>query len=212
MHGAAHAGYVIAIHRHDLFVTFTNTTTGLTSAEDVVVFALANAEASQSIASTMLAQYTPALLVSIERCGLSRLGTYLNCRGVDISAHTAMIDYLFTLKPAGTPFDYLLLWCLLQQGPCRSALATAGTRSAWVTFPLSCRTCHSCIQCYHVIRARPQSTTLFSHQRPTGVCLRCTPHIQPITCRRVRAYRGTERAGAAHHAPIRPRRYASPPC
>jgi hypothetical protein len=46
-------------------------------------------------AREMLARYGPALLISIERCGRTADGHYLNMRGLDVSMETAQVDFLF---------------------------------------------------------------------------------------------------------------------
>ena len=61
----------------------------------VVDFPIAAADASHQFASELLSSLNPSLLISIERCGLTKDGTYLNMRGVDISPHTARVDYMF---------------------------------------------------------------------------------------------------------------------
>ena len=66
----------------------------------VVDFPIADDNASSRFASELLSTLGPSLLISIERCGLSKDGTYLNMRGVDISAHTARIDHLFFQHPS----------------------------------------------------------------------------------------------------------------
>ena len=65
----------------------------------VVDFPIADDGASRQFASDLLSRYEPQLLISIERCGLTRDGTYLNMRGVDISDHTARVDHLFLQHP-----------------------------------------------------------------------------------------------------------------
>ena len=50
---------------------------------------------SSQFASELLSRFDPSLVISIERCGLTKDGTYLNMRGVDISPHTARLDHLF---------------------------------------------------------------------------------------------------------------------
>ena len=51
-----------------------------------------------------VAHQSPFHASSSHLLGFSRHGTYLNCRGIDISAHTAKIDYLFTEKSACETF------------------------------------------------------------------------------------------------------------
>lgn len=61
----------------------------------VLDFPITTAEDSQKFAQSVLERYQPSLLVSIERCGVTARGRYLNSRGVDISAQTARLDTLF---------------------------------------------------------------------------------------------------------------------
>ena len=62
---------------------------------DVIEFPVDGVVASKKHAKAILEQVKPSLLISIERCGRTREDTYLNMRYVDISAHTARLDYLF---------------------------------------------------------------------------------------------------------------------
>ncbi|MFN3974835.1 MAG: DUF4392 domain-containing protein [Dehalococcoidia bacterium] len=62
---------------------------------EVVDFPIAPADESQKIAQDLLRRYQPSLLISTERCGLTRQGVYRNMRGVDITPYTARLDYLF---------------------------------------------------------------------------------------------------------------------
>ena len=62
---------------------------------EVVDFPITHVEASRKIASDILARLSPALLISIERCGRTKDDTYLNMRDADITPHTARVDYLF---------------------------------------------------------------------------------------------------------------------
>ncbi len=66
---------------------------------DIVDFPITDAPSSRHYASEVLATYNPALLIAIERCGLTQAETYLNMRGRDISATTARIDELFLQHP-----------------------------------------------------------------------------------------------------------------
>jgi hypothetical protein len=65
----------------------------------VVDFPICDDNASRQFASELLSRFEPSLLISIERCGLTGDGMYLNMRGVDISPHTARIDHLFLQHP-----------------------------------------------------------------------------------------------------------------
>lgn len=51
------------------------------SAADILSFPITDAAASRQYAQDLLAQYQPALLITIERCGLTAADTYLNMRG-----------------------------------------------------------------------------------------------------------------------------------
>lgn len=78
----------------DRFTTFL--LQDLTGMRDrVITFPLEEAAASRQYAQELLRHYQPSLLIAIERCGLTRDGTYLNRKGVDISPYNARIDYLF---------------------------------------------------------------------------------------------------------------------
>ncbi len=69
------------------------------SKAQVVDFPIGDEEVSARFASVLLGELNPSLLISIERCGPTRSGEYLNMRGVDISPHTARIDHLFSRHP-----------------------------------------------------------------------------------------------------------------
>ena len=45
--------------------------------------------------NSVLDQYNPSALISIERCGINAEGDYANMRGVSIASHTARLDFLF---------------------------------------------------------------------------------------------------------------------
>ena len=61
----------------------------------VIEFPIDDVVASKKQAKAILDEVKPSLLISIERCGRTREDTYLNMRYVDISPHTARLDYLF---------------------------------------------------------------------------------------------------------------------
>ena len=65
----------------------------------VVDFPIGGEQVSARFASDLLEELNPSLLISIERCGPTGGGAYLNMRGVDISPHTARIDHLFSRHP-----------------------------------------------------------------------------------------------------------------
>jgi len=62
---------------------------------DVIDFPIDGIDASKQHAKDILEKVKPSLLISIERCGRTRDDKYLNMRYVDISPHTARLDYLF---------------------------------------------------------------------------------------------------------------------
>ena len=65
-------------------------------AEDQLVdFPIADDDSSKRFATELLSRLDPSLLISIERCGLTEDGAYLNMRGIDISQQTARVDHLF---------------------------------------------------------------------------------------------------------------------
>ena len=61
----------------------------------VVTFPVTDVLASVRFAKEILDRHRPALLIAIERCGRTAGGKYLNMRGLDVSAETAQIDFLF---------------------------------------------------------------------------------------------------------------------
>ena len=65
----------------------------------VVEFPITDVEASKRFADGLLEDVAPSVLVSIERCGLTDEGLYRNMHGVDISAYSARVDYLFSNHP-----------------------------------------------------------------------------------------------------------------
>ena len=71
----------------------------LTTPDQLIDFPISDDATSLRFASDLLSRLNPALLISIERCGLTKDGTYLNMRGVDISPQTARVDHLFLQHP-----------------------------------------------------------------------------------------------------------------
>jgi hypothetical protein len=67
----------------------------LTAPEQVLAFPVVDEAASAGHAKDLLQRHRPALLISIERCGRTAAGRYLNMRGLDVSAETAQVDFLF---------------------------------------------------------------------------------------------------------------------
>ncbi len=67
---------------------------------EVVDFPIADIETSRKASSEILARLDLSLIISIERCSRTNDDAYLNMRYVDITPHTARLDYLFE---AGIP-------------------------------------------------------------------------------------------------------------
>ena len=69
------------------------------SGTETVDFPIADDAASRQRARDLLDRIAPTTLIAIERCALTRRGTYLNMRGQDISPYTARLDHLFQQHP-----------------------------------------------------------------------------------------------------------------
>lgn len=65
----------------------------------VIDFPITSHEESQAAARVILAEEQPALLVSIERCGMSKDRKYYNMRKDEVNEQTAKIDHLFLEFP-----------------------------------------------------------------------------------------------------------------
>ena len=65
----------------------------------IVEFPVTDDDASRRFASDLLSQLDPAVLIAIERCGLTDEGVYRNMHGADISQFNARTDYLFSQHP-----------------------------------------------------------------------------------------------------------------
>ncbi len=61
----------------------------------VINFPIKDGKRSLKYAYKILGDFDPSVIISVERCGLTSNGKYLNMRGKDISAYNAMVDYLF---------------------------------------------------------------------------------------------------------------------
>lgn len=64
---------------------------------ELIEVPITDLETTRRLAEKILAEWQPVLLISIERCGLTRDGRYLTMRGVDITAETAYLDVFFWL-------------------------------------------------------------------------------------------------------------------
>ncbi len=73
---------------------------GPVPADRVIEFPFADDQSSIQHAAELLDKLKPSVLVSIERCGMTRDKRYLNMRGVDISPYNARLDYLFDGRTA----------------------------------------------------------------------------------------------------------------
>ena len=69
------------------------------SGTETVGFPIADDATSRQHARDLLDRIAPTALIAIERCALTRSGTYLNMRGQDITPHTARLDHLFLQHP-----------------------------------------------------------------------------------------------------------------
>jgi len=67
---------------------------------EVVDFPIADIKGSRNATAEILARLDLSLIISIERCSRTNDDAYLNMRYVDITPHTARLDYLFE---AGIP-------------------------------------------------------------------------------------------------------------
>jgi hypothetical protein len=67
----------------------------LTDQAPVIDFPIAGVASSRRTAGEILRRIRPALIVAIERCSRTSRDTYLNMRSMDITRHTARLDYLF---------------------------------------------------------------------------------------------------------------------
>jgi hypothetical protein len=62
---------------------------------EVINFPILDSLESKKFAKQLLEIYKPELVISLERCGLTKNNQHKNMRGVDISEQTAKVDYLF---------------------------------------------------------------------------------------------------------------------
>ena len=65
----------------------------------VVDFPITDDDSSRRFADDLMAELTPSVLISIERCGFTSEGLFRNMRGNDITAFNAKADYLFADHP-----------------------------------------------------------------------------------------------------------------
>ena len=64
--------------------------------DDILIdFPVTNHEESKVFSAKLISEYSPSMIVSIERASLVNDGTYRNWKGKDISDYNAKIDYLF---------------------------------------------------------------------------------------------------------------------
>jgi hypothetical protein len=61
----------------------------------VIEFPITDHATSRNFAQKILNELKPAIIIAIERCGLTSSNRHLNMKGKDISDFTAKIDYLF---------------------------------------------------------------------------------------------------------------------
>ena len=72
---------------------------GVPGAEDYVEFPMADFKESDNYSRKLLEEKDPSVVISTERCGLTRERRYLNMMGWDISEFTAKLDYLLENHP-----------------------------------------------------------------------------------------------------------------
>jgi hypothetical protein len=97
----------------------------------VITFPVMNSSDSQLYANELLKKYNPSLLISVERCGSDKAGSYFNKDGDDISQFNANIDCLFNSHKAtigigdggneigmGNVADAILTIDVLTKNPC----------------------------------------------------------------------------------------------
>ena len=65
-------------------------------AADVAEYPITSVEDSAAFAVDLLSRYSPSVVISIERCGMTSEGEYLNMHGRDIGDYNARTDFLFT--------------------------------------------------------------------------------------------------------------------
>ncbi|MDA0733008.1 MAG: hypothetical protein BZY73_06570 [SAR202 cluster bacterium Casp-Chloro-G3] len=82
-------GYVADIHTVPMLRDW------LGDKSQVIEFPIADVATSRREANEILKRLKPGLLVSIERCSRTSSDAYLNMRSVEITQHTARLDYLF---------------------------------------------------------------------------------------------------------------------
>ena len=73
--------------------------TAITDGTEVIDFPITSHFESAEFARALLAERSPSVLISIERAGFAKDGTYRNMRNADISEWTARIDHLFDQHP-----------------------------------------------------------------------------------------------------------------
>ena len=94
-----------ALRQLDFHVTyvadrwFTFVFDGVPGAEDYVEFPMADFKESDNYSRRLLEEKSPSIVISTERCGLTRERRYLNMMGWDISEFTAKLDYLLENHP-----------------------------------------------------------------------------------------------------------------
>ncbi len=67
---------------------------------EIIEFPVADVETSKKVSAEILEKLDLSLIISIERCSRTKDNAYLNMRYMDITPHTARLDYLFE---AGIP-------------------------------------------------------------------------------------------------------------
>ncbi len=71
----------------------------VTDSYQIMDFPICDDATSKTVAEEMLLDLEPSALIAIERCSMTKEGTYLNMRGLDITPQTARLDHLFRHHP-----------------------------------------------------------------------------------------------------------------
>ncbi len=99
--GALAIGRALKVLGFDAFYVTDEPTVPLLRCDDarkdrIIVFPIVDRDGSERFAGQVLGDVGPSLIISVERCGPTSIGQYLNMAGEDITDYTARVDCLFT--------------------------------------------------------------------------------------------------------------------
>lgn len=80
--------YIVDFYSFHLFID-------IIESEKVIIFPICSDDESEVYAKKLLKKFSPVLLISIERCGVTADKRYLNMKGIDISDYNAKVGHLF---------------------------------------------------------------------------------------------------------------------